>query len=106
MPRLVRLYTASVATGVVLAMLFTGLLVWLDVAGLRRLVLGSTSGWLGAGLLVFFNAIVFGGVQFAIAVMRLADAPPPRGGQRRPTRAAAYPPRVIPATVAAPARRR
>lgn len=82
MPRLVRLYILSVLIGIVLALVFTGLLVWLDVGGLRRLLLGSPSGWLGLGLLVFFNSIVFAGVQFGIAVMRLADPPEPGSGKR------------------------
>ena len=31
------------------------------------------AGWLAAFLLVMFNGIVFSGVQFGIAIMRMAD---------------------------------
>ena len=97
MPRLVRLYIVSVALGFALSLLFVTLLLVLDVGGLRHLVLGSWSGWLGGLMLVVFNTIVFAGVQFGIAVMRLADPPEPRGGRRipmplgPPARAAAVP---------------
>lgn len=82
MPRLVRLYIVSVLIGAALAIIFTSLLVALDVAGLRHLLLGSPSGWLATGMLVIFNTIVFSGAQFGIAVMRLADERPPSAGRR------------------------
>lgn len=86
MPQLVRLYLVSILIGFALALSFTALLVLLDVAGLRNLVLGSSAGWLGALMLVFFNTILFSGVQFGIAVMRMAEPQEPRGGKpgRRP----------------------
>lgn len=83
MPKLVKLYITSVAIGFGLAVLFVGALVAMDVAGLQHLVLGSSTGWLAALMMVVFNGIVFAGVQFAIAVMRLADDRDdgPRGGR-------------------------
>lgn len=95
MPRLVRLYIVNVAIGFALAAVFTGLLVAFDVAGLQRLILGSPMGLVAAAMLVMFNGVVFAGVQFAIAVMRMADKPAddgPAGGNRTP----------VPVTVAAP----
>lgn len=86
MPRLVRLYMISILIGLVLALAFTGLLVALDIGGLRRLVLGSAAGWLGALMLVVFNTIVFSGVQFGIAVMQLAAPESPGSGRREPPR--------------------
>jgi hypothetical protein len=85
MPKLVRLYIVHSAIGFAIAAAFVAGLVWLDVAGLRHLVLETPSGWL-AGLMLFVaNGIVFAGVQFAIAVMRMADPDDgPRGGGRRP----------------------
>jgi hypothetical protein len=81
MPRLVRLYIISALVGLGLSVLFVLLLMLLDVAGLRHLVLGSRVGWLAGLMLIIFNMIVFTGVQFGIAVMRLADSSPPsRGG--------------------------
>lgn len=84
MPKLVRLYIVNVLIGFGLAAIFTGLLIWLDVANLRHLILGSGTGLLAGVMLVVFNGIVFASVQFAIAVMRLAEPqdPPRRGGMR------------------------
>jgi hypothetical protein len=83
MPKLIRLYIQSIAIGFALSVVFLGALVWMDVAGLRHLILGSTSGFVAAAMMVVFNGIIFSGAQFAIAVMRLADEDePPRGGLR------------------------
>lgn len=84
MPQLVRLYIVNVAVGFVLALVFTGLLIALDVANLRHLVVASQgAGVIAVVMLVVFNTLLFAGVQFGIAVMRMADRPkPPRGGRR------------------------
>ena len=82
MPRLVRLYIRQVLIGFALAAVFTGLLVWQDVAGLRHLILDTADGPLAAFLLVVFNGIVFSGVQFGIAIMRLAEPADSGGGGR------------------------
>ena len=85
MPKLVRLYIVSVAIGFAIAVAFVAGLLWLDVAGLRGLVLGSQSGWLAGLMLVVFNGIVFAGVQFGYAVMALArDDAGGAGGRRMP----------------------
>jgi hypothetical protein len=73
MPELVRLYIRTVAAGLVLALIFTGLLIGLNVANLRHLVTVSDGGFLAVVMLVVFNTIVFGGVQFAISIMRMAE---------------------------------
>lgn len=99
MPPLVRLYIRSIALGFALAALFTGLLIGLDVAHLRHLVLSSPMGWLAVVMLVIFNGIVFSGVQFGFAVMRMADPQPPRGGRRRPLRLPPVLTEGIPATI-------
>jgi hypothetical protein len=80
MPHLVRLYVHSVALGFILAAVFVLLLLWLDVAGLRGLVLGTREGWIGGVMLIVFNGIVFSGAQFGIAVMRAAEPPRDGGG--------------------------
>lgn len=87
MPELVRLYFRHVSIGFCLGLGFTGLLLWMNVANLWHLVVTSDLGLLATGLLAFFNAIVFGGVQFAIAVMNLAqnDRPGPGPGQPVPS---------------------
>lgn len=82
MPELVRLYIRHVLIGFGLAAAFTALLLWFDVAGLWHLVTHTAEGPLAAGLLVAFNGIVFSGVQFGIAVMRMADDTPSGGTPR------------------------
>jgi TRAP-type C4-dicarboxylate transport system permease small subunit len=87
MPKLIRLYIVSCAIGFAIAAAFVAGLIALDVAHLRHLVFGSPMGWLAAGMMVMFNGVVFAGVQFAIAVMRLAEPEDgPRGGHKRPIR--------------------
>ena len=85
MPKLIALYIRSVAIGFALAAVFLAGLLWLDIGGLRGLIFGSSMGLVAAAMLWVFNGVVFAGVQFAIAVMKLADAPEgPRGGTRAP----------------------
>ncbi len=84
MPKLVRLYIVNIAIGFAVSALFLGVLLGLDVAGLRHLILGSDMGWI-AGLMIFvFSGSIFAGVQFGIAVMAMAERnDPPRGGLRQ-----------------------
>ena len=85
MPKLIRLYITSVAIGFSVALIFVIGFVAFDVAGLRHLVTETQGGWLAFGMLVFFNGIVFAGVQFGIAIMRMAEPEDgPRGGTRAP----------------------
>lgn len=91
MPKLIRLYIVNVAIGFAIALIFVGLLIWLDVANLRHLILATDKGWLAGLMMVLANGVVFAGVQFAIAVMRLAEDDTggdsgPKGGPRRPIR--------------------
>jgi hypothetical protein len=73
MTQLIRLYIRHVAIGFALAALFTGLLLWFNVANLWHLVTHAPGGLLAVALLVVFNGVVFSGVQFGIAVMSLAE---------------------------------
>lgn len=84
MPKLVSLYIRQVLIGFALAALFVAGLLWLNVANLWHLVTHSSAGPLAVLLLVMFNGIVFSGVQFGIAIMRMAE-PEDRGqgGGRR-----------------------
>ena len=97
MPELVHLYIRNIVAGLVLAVVFTAALVGLDVANLRHLTLETSGGWLAIAMLVAFNTIVFAGVQFGIAVMRMGES---EGGPRRGNRApVAQPnPAIVPAT--------
>lgn len=81
MPKLIRLYITQVAIGFVVAAVFVGLLLALNVANLRHLITGSESGLIALGMIWFMNGIVFAGVQFAWAIMSMAEKPKgPRGG--------------------------
>lgn len=83
MPKLIALYIRSVAIGFGLSLVFLGVLLWQDVAGLRHLIFGSDMGWVAAAMVFVFQGIVFAGVQFAIAVMGMAETDDaPRGGLR------------------------
>lgn len=102
MPRLIRLYLVNIGYGFLLAAIFTAALIGFDIAGLRHLVTSVASGWIAVVMLLFFHTVLFAGVQFAIAVMRMAEAPQgPHGGRR--IRAGA--PSSRPARAVAPARR-
>ncbi len=93
MPKLVRLYIRHVLIGYALSVVFTGLLLWLDVANLWHLVTHTAEGPLAVFLLVMFNGIVFSGVQFGIAVMRMADDGG-KGGKARRAAAESQPVRL------------
>ena len=91
MPPLIRLYIRQVLIGFALGAAFTALLLWSGVGGLWHLVTHTAEGPLAVVLLVLFNGIVFAGVQFGIAVMRMAEPDEPRGGRRAPPTAAMRP---------------
>ena len=73
MPKLIRMYIVNVAIGFGLAAVFVGMLLWFNIANLWHLVSHSDKGWLAVLLLWVSNGIVFAGVQFGIAVMRMKD---------------------------------
>ena len=88
MPKLIRLYILNVAIGFGIAAVFVGMLLWFNIAGLWHLITHSDQGILALFILWVFNGIVFGGVQFGIAVMRQKDDDDdePRGGHRQHVR--------------------
>ncbi|MBH1973975.1 MAG: hypothetical protein I8H94_02755 [Rhodobacteraceae bacterium] len=95
MPKLIKLYIVNVAYGFGLSVVFLGLLLWADVAGLRHLILESSMGWVAAIMMIVMNGVVFAGVQFGIAVMRLAEDPEgPKGGSRAPNVSRLMPVRI------------
>lgn len=83
MPKLVRLYIISIAIGFVLALVFTALLLALDIGTLRHLVTATRGGWIAVLMLVFFHTVLFSGVQFGIRVMLMARPDDPGGGLRQ-----------------------
>jgi hypothetical protein len=82
MPKLVRMYLTHVALGFALSALFTAALLWLDVGRLGHLVSHTAGGAVALVMLFMFNGIVFAGVQFAIAIMRL-EGDDTQGGKPR-----------------------
>lgn len=87
MPRLVRLYIRHCAIGFATSAAFVALLLWSDVAGLGSLVARSDAALLAVLMLWVMNGIVFAGVQFAWAIMAMAERDdPPQGGLRVPVR--------------------
>lgn len=107
MPKLIRLYIVNVLIGFALAGLFVAMLLWFNIANLWHLVTHSDKGLLAVLLLWLANGVVFAGVQFAIAVMRLKDDDDdePRGGRRDPIPVDMSRPVPIRATARAPRRR-
>ena len=73
MPKLIRLYIVNVAIGFGIAAVFVGLLLWFNIANLWHLISTSDKGWIALLVLWISNGIIFAGVQFGIAVMRLKD---------------------------------
>ena len=59
MPKLVRLYIESVGLGFLISAAFTAGLLWLDIAGIGHLVLGSDIGWIAAVMLVLSFVMLF-----------------------------------------------
>ncbi len=87
MPKLIKLYIVNVAIGFALAGLFVGMLLWFNIANLWHLVSTSDKGLLAVVVLWISNGVIFAGVQFGIAVMRMKDDDDdePRGGNRAPS---------------------
>jgi hypothetical protein len=70
LPKLVRFMAVHTANGMVIGCLFLFALVWLDVAGLGRLLALDSTG-LATFVLFFQMALTFGAVSMAVAVMLL-----------------------------------
>jgi hypothetical protein len=83
MPALVRLYIKNVLIGFLLSAIFVAALLWFDVANLWHLISTSPVGWIAVTMLFVFNGIVFGGVQFAIVIMRMERKGGDMGGGRK-----------------------
>lgn len=72
-PDLIKLYIKSCAIGFVLSAIFVALLLGLDVMGLGGLVARSDVGIVAVLMMWMLNGVVFASVQFAIAIMGMAD---------------------------------
>lgn len=82
MPKLVRLYILQVILGFGLSAVFVALLLYFNVANLWHLVNATTGGFIAVVVLFMLNGIVFAGVQFSIAIMRMREDDTPSGGKK------------------------
>ncbi len=82
-PGLLSFLLGHLLVGILAGWSLLGLLLWLDVAGLRTLIQRSGESWLVVGLLLFGFAITFGSLAMGTGVMGLRERPPkPTGGGR------------------------
>ncbi|MBV2360408.1 hypothetical protein KUH32_11525 [Thalassococcus sp. CAU 1522] len=102
MPKLIRLYIRQVLIGFALSAVFVGLVLWFNIANLWHLVTHSPGGALAVLMFWLFNGIVFAGVQFGIAIMRMGGDDDRDGGGKRD----AIPADPVPVPVEAGARTR
>ena len=72
LPKLVRFMLIHTANGMALGCLFLFALIWLDFAGLGRLLAKDESG-LATFVLFFQTALTFGAVSMGVAVMHLGE---------------------------------
>ncbi|TDE40910.1 hypothetical protein [Antarcticimicrobium sediminis] len=81
MPKLIKLYIRNVIIGFAIAAAFVAMLLWFNVMNMWHLVSTSDVGILAVLVLWLAHGVVFAGVQFAWAVMSMAerDESGPRG---------------------------
>ena len=95
LPRLVRVYIVQCMIGFALSAIFTALVLINNVANIGHLVRAVEGGPLAVFVFFFLNGIVFSGVQFGIAIMRMGtDEDDRSGGPRIPELAEPQPVRV------------
>jgi hypothetical protein len=73
MPKLIKMYIKHCAIGFAIAAAFVAVLLWFNVMNLWGMVSHDPMGWLAVLVLWISNGIVFAGVQFAYAIMAMAD---------------------------------
>ncbi|GAA6179281.1 hypothetical protein NBRC116594_07190 [Shimia sp. NS0008-38b] len=83
MPKLISLYIRQVAIGFAISAAFVAMLLTFNVANLWHLMSNSSEGVLAVAVMWVLNGIVFAGVQFGIAVMRMKEDEHPGGGKRQ-----------------------
>lgn len=70
-PPLFRLLAINLAIGMSIAALLVGGLLWLDLAGLRHLILSDRSPAIALGLLLFGFVVTFGSTAMGTAIMAM-----------------------------------
>ncbi|MEM9754512.1 MAG: hypothetical protein AAF914_00885 [Pseudomonadota bacterium] len=82
MPAHIRFLLKHACVGLLIALGFTGMVLWTNLANIRHLVLNTAEGPLALGIFVVFCTITFGAVQMGIRIMMLGDDEPPSNGRR------------------------
>ena len=83
MPKLIRFYILNCVIGFIIAGIFTAAILWFNGANLWHLVSTSNIGIMAVVVFWVLNGIVFGGVQFGVAIMLMADSDGKDQGPRR-----------------------
>lgn len=81
MPTLVRFLLVHAAIGFGVAFVFVGTFLYLDIGGLRTLMMSSGMGYMALFLFTFFNGLTFSSVQMGVAVMLLGEDEGDAGGR-------------------------
>lgn len=82
MPDHIKFILRHAAYGVVIALVFVGMLMAFDVAGLRHLVTHTAEGPIALVMLIVFCSITFGSAQIGYRIMTLDKDDDDRGGRR------------------------
>lgn len=77
-PRVFRLFLVSGLNGFAISLAFCVLILFFNVADLRRLVSGSDDGVIAMVAFWVLNGIVFSGVQFALALNQAVRSDTPQ----------------------------
>lgn len=80
MPELIRLYIRHSLIGFGISAIFVAMLLYFNVQNLWTLIAQDKAAILAVFILWFFNGALFAAVQFAYAVMSLAEKSNPSGG--------------------------
>ena len=80
MPVLIKLYIRHSFIGFGISAIFVGILLYFNVMNLWAMISHDKSAVLAVFILWFFNGTIFASVQFAYAVMSLAEKPSSSGG--------------------------
>lgn len=79
-PTLLRFLAVNCAIGVAAGWTFLAMLIWQDVAGLRRLIASSSAPEIPAIMLIVMFAITFGAAAMGTAVLMLPKDDEDEGG--------------------------
>ncbi|MFM9844577.1 MAG: hypothetical protein ACKVOI_16570 [Dongiaceae bacterium] len=73
---LVKFLAAHLAVGIGAGWIVLGLLLWIDVAGLRSLIVNSGDSVIALVMLAIFFALTFGSLAMGTGIMGLSRSPP------------------------------